>query len=398
MKYAIVLTDGAADEPIEKLGGRTPLDVAKKPNIDWISANGQQGVVVTVPKGFSPGSDVATLSLFGYDPRLCYTGRAPLEAAAQGIATTPDQLIFRCNFVTITDGAMDDFTAGHISQKEADILVADLNAKLGGPKCRFHTGVSYRNLMIASDVGDMAPVCVPPHDIPGEPISKHLPRGPGSDWVRGMMDRAHELLINHDINLVRRDLGENPATHIWLWGQGRPSTLESFEGRYGVRGGVIAAVDLIRGIAKSADMRVIDVPGATGYLDTNYAAKGEYAVRALDVMNLVIVHIEAPDEAGHQGDAREKTLALERIDQHIVGPLLNKLKQFDEWRILVAPDHPTPVERRVHTADPPPFCVAGSGIAPNNSKSFSESNARETQLVIEPGFELTKRFVAEKNF
>lgn len=396
-KYVMILPDGAADEPIEKLGGRTPLEIAKTPHIDWIASHGQQGIVVTVPDGFSPGSDVASLSLFGYDPRLSYTGRAPLEAAAHGISTTADQLIFRCNFVTIHDGAMVDFTAGHISQEEADRLIADLNAKIGGPTCRFYTGVSYRNLMIASGVGDMAPVCVPPHDIPGERIEKHLPRGPGSAWVREVMSRAHDLLADHEINLVRRDLGENPVSDLWLWGQGRPTSLESFESRFGFRGGVIAAVDLIRGIAKSADMRVIDVPGATGYLDTDYAAKGALAVRALDVLDFIAVHIEAPDEAGHLGDAREKFLALERIDQHIVGPLLEKLRTFDEWRILVAPDHPTPVERRIHTSDPPPFCIAGCGIAPSGGKAFSEQHARESKLVVDPGHQLIRRLIEDNS-
>ena len=361
MKYAIVLPDGAADEPVEQLDGRTPLEAANTPNIDWIAMNGRQGCVVTIPSGFPPGSDVATLALFGYDPRVDYSGRAPLEAAARGIKAHPDQLIFRCNFVTITDGTMEDFAAGHISQAEADQLIADLNEHLGGKQYRFHTGVSYRNLMVASNIGGVNPQCTPPHDIPDQPIAAHLPRGPGSDWVISVMERARAILADHDVNLVRRDLGENPATDIWLWGQGRPKVLEAFADRFGVSGVVIAAVDLIRGIACSVGMELITVPGATGYLDTNYAGKGAAAAAALETADLVIVHIEAPDEAGHLGNAEEKVLAIERIDEHIVGPLLEALRGHKEWKIMIAPDHPTPVDRRTHTSTPPPFCIAGRG-------------------------------------
>jgi 2,3-bisphosphoglycerate-independent phosphoglycerate mutase len=225
---------------------------------------------------------------------------------------------------------------------------------------------------------------VPPHDIPNAPIAANLPCGPGSEWVRDLMTRAHQLLTNHEINLVRRDLGENPATHIWLWGQGRQKPLPRFEDMWNVRGAVIAAVDLIRGIARSAGMTVIDVPGATGYLDTDYAAKGEHAVKALDEFDLVIVHVEAPDEAGHQGDAREKVLAIERVDQLVVSPLLEKLRTFEAWRILVAPDHPTPVDKRVHTSDPPPFCMAGHALATDSKTTFSECSAA-TGDVVDPG-------------
>lgn len=396
MKYAVILPDGAADEPVERLGGKTPLEVARKPAMDWIAANGWVGRATTVPNGFSPGSDVATLSLFGYDPRTSYTGRAPLEAAAKGIPAKPDELIFRCNLVTIADGAMVDFTAGHISQTEADRLIHDLQKQLGGSECRFHAGVSYRNLLITAALGSANPKCVPPHDIPNAAVADHLPRGSGSKWVRGLMDRARTILADHEINLVRRDLGENPATDIWLWGQGRPQALESFANRHHVTGAVIAAVDLIRGIAKSAGMAVLDVPGATGYLDTDYAAKGNHAVAALDRFELVIVHVEAPDEAGHQGDAREKVLALERTDQHVVGPLLERLRRFPEWRILVAPDHPTPVEKRVHSAEPPPFCMAGSDLSPNGATAFSEAAAIATGLSVNPGHELMGLFLSER--
>lgn len=392
-KYAIVLPDGAADEPIVELDGRTPLEAARTPNMDWIAAHGRLGRVLTVPKGFSPGSDVATLSLFGYDPNVEHFGRAPLEAAAKGIETKPGQMIFRCNFVTIVDGLMADFTAGHISQKEADRLIADLNDALGTAGVRFHGGVSYRNLLVADVPSDASPACTPPHDIPDQPVADHLPRGRGSEWVRGIMERAHAVLIDHDVNHVRRDLGDNPATDIWLWGQGRPKPLQPFAERFGISGAVIAAVDLIRGIARSVGMEVMNVPGATGYLDTDYAAKGRAATAALGSYDLVIVHIEAPDEAGHLGDAAAKTTAIERVDEHIVGPLLDALRKHPRWRILVAPDHPTPVARRVHTSTPPPFCLAGTGIEGRSTLSFSEVAAAESDWLVAPGHELMEFFL-----
>jgi len=394
MKYAIVLPDGAADEPVEKLGGRTPLEAANTPHIDWISIHGRQGRVVTVPPGFTPGSDVATLSLFGYDPRTCHAGRAPLEAAAQGLTIAPQQVVFRCNLVTIIDGLMEDFTAGHISQHEADRLMADLTECLKSTGCHFFPGVSYRNLLVldAHDE-DLSAACTPPHDIPQKPVESHLPAGPGSGRIRTIMARAREVLAEHEVNAVRKDLGENPATDVWLWGQGRPKPLEPFASRFGLNGAVIAAVDLIRGIARTVGMKLIDVPGATGYLDTDYRAKGAAAVGALDDVNLVIVHVEAPDEAGHLGDTEAKVLAIERVDEHVVGPLLEKLRSFDRWRILVAPDHPTPVSRRVHMATPPPFCLAGHAIHPVLQLPFSESHASTSDLQIERGYELMEYFL-----
>ena len=392
MKYAIVLPDGAADEPVGRLGGRTPLQAAHKPNIDWVARNGLQGCVVTVPTGFSAGSDVATLSLLGYDPRTNYAGRAPLEAAAQGIHLSADELVFRCNFVTIVDGAMEDFTAGHIGQAEADRLIDDLNESVGDPSCRFHSGVSYRNLMVTSRCDGTGPQCTPPHDIPGQAVVSHLPRGPSAEWIRGVMERGRMVLADHEVNQVRHDLGENQATDIWLWGQGPSASLEPFQTRHGVSSAVIAAVDLIRGIARCAGMTLLDVPGATGYLDTDYAAKGQAAVAALDSFDLVIVHVEAPDEAGHLGDADAKVAAIERIDEHIVGPVLRKLQEFPEWRILIAPDHPTPVDRRVHTAAPPPYCIAGSGVAPALGEAFSEL-AAAGGVCIDPGCDLIRHFL-----
>ncbi len=393
MKFVIVLPDGAADEPIAALNDLTPLAFAQTPNIDWVSIHGRQGCVVTVPEGFSPGSDVATLSLMGYDPHTCYPGRAPLEAVARGVSAAADQLIFRCNFVTIVDGVMEDFTAGHIGDSEARQLISDLNQQLGQSECVFHAGVSYRNLMVASDIAEMKALCTPPHDIPGQAVAKHFPKGKGAHKLAQIMAKAHEILAEHEVNNVRRDLGENPVTDIWLWGYGKPASLEPMTKRFGISGACIAAVDLIRGIASCAGLTVLDVPGATGYLDTDYAAKGAAAVEAVDEYDLVVVHIEAPDEAGHQGDAAAKVAAIEQIDTHIVGPLLEKLRAYDAWRIMIAPDHPTPVGSRVHTMTPPPFCLAGHLINTVLNRPFSEANACDSDLQINPGHELLEFFL-----
>lgn len=392
-KYAILLPDGAADEPVAALGGRTPLEAAHKPHMDALARSGRLGRVVTVPAGLSPGSDVATLSLFGYDPRVHHPGRAALEAVARGLSISPDELIFRCNFVTLADGAMQDFTAGHITAPEAGRLIDDLNANLGEWGCRFFTGVSYRNLMTLSDARHIEVQCTPPHDFPGEPVARYLPSGRGADRVRVVMERARKLLAEHEINLVRADLGENPATDIWLWGQGRPRALPSFEERFGVRGACIAAVDLIRGIAQSVGMALIDVPGATGYLDTDYGAKGRAAVEALEQYDLVVVHVEAPDEAGHLGDVAAKVSAIEQVDSEIVGPLMDRLRRFGAWRMLIAPDHPTPVGTRVHSAAPPPFCLAGTRIPSVVPRPFGETTAGEADLFIEQGHELMEFFL-----
>ncbi len=395
MKYALILPDGAADEPVEELGGRTPLEAAETPNIDWISIHGRQGWLRTIPDGYTAASDVATLSVMGYDPDKCYAGRAPLEAAARGIECGPEDLIFRCNLVTVVDGQMRDFTAGHISSPEAERLIADLQpigAELG---IVFHPGVSYRHLAVMGEAAGVRCECTPPHDIPDEAVEGYLPQGPGSDRVCEAMRRAQALLAGHEVNLVRRDLGENPATDIWLWGQGRHLSLETFEARFGVSGACIAAVDLIKGIAVNAGLVIIPVPGATGYLDTDYRAKGRAAAAALDKHDLVVVHIEAPDEAGHLGDAAEKIKAIEQVDSWVVGPVLERLRRFERWKIAVVPDHPTPVSTRKHSKTPPPFCIAGSGISAVMAEPFSERNANRSNLRIDPGHEFMEFFLKQ---
>ena len=392
MKYAIIIIDGAADRPIEELGGRTPLQAAVKPAIDGLARAGQVGTVRTVPEGMYPGSDVAILSLLGYDPRRCYTGRAPLEAAAQGLEVPPGHWIFRCNLVTIADGIMADHSAGHITSEEGSRLVAELNDKLADATFRFYPGVSYRHL--ATIAADLKVTTTAPHDILGQPYRPHLPTGAGAEKLVSLIERSQAVLENHEINLTRRDLGENPASSIWLWGEGKRPQLEGFAQRFGLSAAVITAVDLVRGIARLTGMDVIDVPGATGYVDTNYIGKGEAAVAALDDHDLVIVHVEAPDECGHNAEPELKTRAIEDIDCHIVAPVLERLrKEGDDWRILVGPDHPTPCAVRTHTADAVPFAMAGKGVTRLASQPLTESAARESGLHVAFGHELMEHFL-----
>jgi 2,3-bisphosphoglycerate-independent phosphoglycerate mutase len=392
-QYAIIIMDGAADEPQERLGGKTPLEKANIPHTDWISRNGRLGMVQTVPEGFTPGSDVAQMSLLGYDPKTCYTGRAPLEAAARGINAQPSDWIFRCNLVTIADGIMEDYSAGHIDSVQAGQLIQDIDKKLGSDAVRFYPGVSYRHLMVHTG-GPFDMETYPPHDIMGKPIEKHLPRGKGGKELCRLMQEAEQILQGHEINKIRQDLGENPANAIWLWGQGHRPQLDTFHRRFGLTGAVITGVDLMRGIGKLTGMDLIEVKGATGYLDTNYAGKGQAAIAALADHDLVVVHIEAPDEAGHGALLDEKVQSIEQIDQHVVGPLLDYFrKQTANWRIMVLPDHPTPVRVRTHTAEPVPFAQAGTGVASTLQLPFTESNAKNSGLHINPGCDLMEYFL-----
>jgi 2,3-bisphosphoglycerate-independent phosphoglycerate mutase len=393
MKRAIIIPAGAAGASIEAFDGRSALAAAQTPHMDWISMNGRQGCVATIPEGVPPGSDIALLSLFGYDPKVETIRYGPLEAAGRGLAVRYDQLVFRCNFVTITDGVMEDFAAGHISGVESDRLIADLNEQLADERCRFFGGGSFRALMVATGLEGTGPRCTPPHDIPGMPVAPHMPRGSGAKWVEGIMMRARQILAEHDVNLVRGDLGENPATDIWLWGQGRPQRMRSFPDRFGISGVVVAGTDLACGLGKSVGLSVVRVaPDATTCEDSYFAGR-DASVAAVDDSDLVIVHIETPDDAGHIGDAAAKLAAIEQIDAHIVGPVLDKLRSHDQWKILVVPDHPTPVERRVHTADASPFCMAGHRIQTVLNRPFSEANAATSDLQVDPGHELMEFFL-----
>jgi len=391
-KYVIIIPDGAADYPLDCFDGKTILEVADIPNTDKISIGGKQGIVQTVPPDMTPGSDVAQMSLLGYDPMQYYPGRAPIEAAAQGIKLAPDEWVFRCNLVTIADGKMADHSAGHVPTAEAGKLIRELEAALGDPKIRFYPGVSYRNLcVIAGEQFDVE--TQPPHDIIGRKVSKNLPHGKNAELLKDIMARSQQLFENHEVNRVRRDLGENPVSSVWLWGQGQAAWLESFHKRFGLKGAAITAVDLVRGLAGLIGFDVIDVEGATGYFDTNYIGKAQAAIKALEDYDLVFVHIEAPDEAGHSGNAELKKRAVEKIDKHIVGPVHEALKEYDSWRLLVMPDHPTPVETRAHTDDPVPFAMAGSGVTGILHRPFSEGNAYQSGFRVDNGFEMMEYFL-----
>jgi 2,3-bisphosphoglycerate-independent phosphoglycerate mutase len=391
-KYAIIIPDGAADEPIAELGDKTVLEAAQTPNMDKISSQGRQGLARTVPEGMEPGSDVAQMSLLGYDPLRYYTGRAPIEAVARNIELSDDDWVFRCNLVTIADDKMADHSAGHISTEEANKLVKELNEQFGNEQTRFHAGVSYRHLLVFKRI-DFDVQTYPPHDHIGKDKDKILPRGRNAELLIDLMARSHQLFINHDINKVRKDLGENQVSSIWLWGQGKKARMESFEKRFGIKGATITAVDLARGLSILVGFELIDVPGATGFVDTNYQGKASAAIEALDRYDLVFVHVEAPDEASHAGSAEMKKKAVEQIDKYIVGPVFEALQKYESWRILVAPDHPTPIRTCAHSAEPIPFAMAGGNITGILHTAFSEANAAKSGFRIDNGFELMEYFL-----
>lgn len=402
MKYAIVIPDGCADEPIDALGGHTPLQAANVPNMDRVARLGVVGSANNVPASLTPASDVATLSLFGYDPLKVYTGRAPLETAAMGLHLGPHDWAVRCNLVFAPDGHMRDFTAGHIASDDGRELVLALQHELGGKEfaggtIEFHPGVQYRNILVWRGKSADSPLAgtttQPPHDIPDQSLDDHLPRGPGRDLLVQLMEASKPILSEHWVTQRRIEQGKPPATQIWLWGQGKAPAVPPFRETYGPRGAILSAVDLVRGVGVLLGWHRIDVPGATGYLDTNYANKGTWAVEALGAFDLVCVHVEAPDEASHEGKADEKVKALERIDEHIVGPLLEALPRYDEWRILVEPDHRTTLRTRAHAHGPVPFAAAGTGIAAAGQASYDEATAAAGGPAFDPGWGLMKWFL-----
>ncbi|MGA2620852.1 MAG: cofactor-independent phosphoglycerate mutase [Thermoguttaceae bacterium] len=400
MKYAIVIPDGSADEPQASLGGRTPLEAARLPAMDAVATAGVVGRANHTPAALPAGSDTANLSLLGYDPLTHFTGRAPLEAAAQGIELGRGDWALRCNLVTIEDQVMRDFTAGHISTPEATALLATLQEKLGTERLQFCPGISYRNLLLVRGAGSPAPFSTdtrttPPHDLTDQLVLDGYPRGPGSRLLADLMCDAEALLAEHPVNVARRRLGKPPATHVWLWGQGSAIRLEPFVALYGVRGVMITAVDLLRGLAQLIGWQRIEVPGATGYTDTDYAAKGQYAVEALRRSDLVCVHVEATDEASHEGDAAAKIEALQQIDGKIVAPLLAALKSYPQWRILVTPDHPTPLRTKTHSHGDVPFAMAGTGIDPDAARQYDDPTAARSTLVFPQGWKLMGHFIGK---
>jgi 2,3-bisphosphoglycerate-independent phosphoglycerate mutase len=398
MKYAIIIPDGAADEPLKELGNKTPLEVAATPNMDKIAMEGRQGMARTVPDGFESGSDVATMCLLGYDPKVYHTGRAPLEAAAQAIPLSSTDWVFRCNLVTVIDGIMKDHSAGGISDAEAQKLLGELSRHLNLPGFEFHNGVSYRNLLVYRGSEEFDIQTKPPHEIPEEPAAKWVPKGKGAEILNRIMDESKALFAKHEINEVRKETGHNPATQVWLWGQGHAPNMPKFVERFGVsNGAMITGVDLLRGLAELLGWKNLSVEGMTSFHDTNYAGQGVETAKALDKYDLVFSHVEAPDEASHQADWKTKIAAIEHIDKYVVGPVLEKIRTFPEWRILVMPDHPTNIATRKHGYAPSPFCMAGTRVKSVVKGPYNEKNAAASDLKIERGHELMEYFLRGGN-
>lgn len=395
MKYIVLVGDGMADYPLEELGDKTPLEAAKTPHMDYIAQNGQVGWARTIPDKMAPASDVANLSILGYDPSKFYSGRGPLEAANMGVDLKDDQVAFRCNLVTRGQDKMLDYSAGHIPNKEAHILIQDLDKHLGTDMLKFYPGVSYRHLLVTKDKEPslLKIKCRPPHDITGQSISRNLPRGKNAKFLLDLMQAAARFLEEHEINKVRVDLKENPANGIWLWGGGRRPSMPKFKEKYGLSGSVISAVDLIKGIGKIIGLEPIDVPGATGYYDTDYLAKARYGIKSLESKDFIFIHVEAPDEAGHNGDLRAKLTAIERFDSQVVGQILGHFRNRQDFRILVLPDHYTPIAIRTHTPEPVLFALFGSGIEKDNIGAFNESAARESKLSFPKASQLMDYFI-----
>lgn len=402
MKYIVVLGDGMADYPVTELEGKTPLQVAKKPHLDALTRQGVLGLVRTVPEGMQPGSDTANLSVLGYDPKTCYTGRSPLEAASMGIELQSDDMTFRCNLVTLSgDGAYEerimlDNSADEISTEEARPLIADLDRRFGHDGLRFYPGVAYRHLLVWQN-GPQTWQTTPPHDILDRPIASYLPQGPAAEKLVKLMKESAALLEHHPVNQKRVAKGRKPANSIWIWGEGKKPSLPSFTAKYGLRGGVISAVDLIKGIGVCTGLEVINVEGATGYLETNYRGKADAAINALQKgLDFVYIHIEAPDECGHRQERENKIKAIEYIDESIIGPIKKAMDAAGQaYKMLVLPDHATPLALRTHTDDPVPFVIYDStNPLAGGPQSFDEQTAAQTGFVVEKGHTLMEIFLA----
>jgi len=392
MKYVVLLGDGMSDESIAQLGGKTPLQAADTPHMDFMAKRGRLGLARTVPPGLPPGSDVANLSVFGYDPRTCYTGRSPLEAASMGVALGPDDVAFRINLVNLEARAntllMKDYSAGHISTEAGCELVNALQKELGNDEFQFYPGISYRHLLVWRGGKDRI-TATPPHDITGQSILDYLPSGDGADKLINLMNSSQLVFHNHPLYRKRLEAGKIPANSAWFWGQGRAPKMQTFAEKFGLSGAVISAVDLVRGIGVYAGLEIIKVAGATGYIDTNYRGKAEAALAALERVDYVYLHVEAPDEASHGGNLEHKLQAIKDFDAEVVGVVLAGIKKFGDYRILCTPDHPTPVARMTHTSDPVPFIIYGGEDAVNSGVAgYDEESAKRSGLLLDEGFRL----------
>lgn len=403
MKYLVMLCDGMADEPNEALGNSTPMEKANKPCMDRLAAKAEVGIVKTVAEGLKPGSDVANLSVLGYEPAVYYSGRSPLEAASIGIDLKDTDVTLRCNLVTLSDEedyekkTILDYCADDISSEEAKILIEYIQEKLGNDKFRFYPGVSYRHCLVWSNGNPHPGVLTPPHDITGKVITDYIPKGEAVDELYDLMKKSYDLLKDHTVNKARIARGKRPANSIWLWGEGTKPLLDNFSEKFGKKGSMISAVDLLKGIAICAGMNSVDVEGATGYLDTNFDGKCKAAIEEFKKgADLVYIHVEAPDECGHRGEIENKVKAIEMIDEHILAPVVEFLRGYDDFAVLVCPDHPTPLSIRTHTSTPVPYLIYDSkNEIDSGVKVFCEKEARETGNYIEKGFTMMNYFLTK---
>ena len=401
MKYLVLLCDGMADTPNAALSGKTPMECADKPFMDKLAAVSEAGMCRTVAKGLKPGSDVANLSVMGYDPAVCYTGRSPLEAASIGVDLKPTDVALRCNIVTLSDSepyeskTMVDYCSGDISTEEARLIIETVEKELGSDIYKFYSGVSYRHCLVVkngtTDLGNMTP----PHDISGKVIGEYLSRSENAAELIGLMKKSYEILKDHPVNIARREKGLHEANSIWLWGEGRKPALENFKEKNGVSGCVVSAVDLLKGIGICAGMDTPEVEGATGYLDTNFEGKAKAGINAFkNGTDLVYLHFEAPDECGHRGEPENKVRAVEYIDRRALKPMLEYLEgSGDDFRILIMPDHPTPLDTMTHSAEPVPYIIYDSGVKKNGISSFTEKNAAATGIFVEHGPDIMKKLL-----
>ncbi len=393
LKYCVLIIDGASGLPLPEHGGKTCLELAHTPNLDALAQEGMLGLARTVPPGMEPSSACACMSILGYDPRVYYRGRSAIEAISMGITVGDGEVVFRCNLVAVRDGKMWDYSSGRIGADEARQLISSLNQSLGDDSIHFYPGVSYRHICkLTGREESLLANCTPPHDIPGKPIDRFLPTGPGSDLLRGLMKRSEAVLRDHPVNVERRARGDIPATMLWLfWGSGQVPALPAFKQVYGLEAAMTSGVDLLRGLARMAGMEVLDIPGVTGGLDNDYAAQAAGAVEALDGHDLVVIHVEAPDEAAHTGSVDDKVEAIQGVDKEVVSRL--RSWQADALRLLIMPDHATPIKVQTHTDEPVPFMLWGAGFAPNGAGKFTEAEAGKTGLFIDPGYNIMSRLI-----
>ncbi len=393
MKYCVLIIDGASGLPLPGRGGKTCLELAHTLNLDALAQEGMLGLARTVPPGMEPSSACACMSILGYDPKIYYRGRSAIEARSMGITVGDGEVVFRCNLVAVRDGKMWDYSSGRVGTDEARQLISSLNQSLGDDGIHFYPGVSYRHICkLAGREESLLAACTPPHDIPGKPIDRFLPTGPGSDLLRGLMKRSEAVLRDHPVNVERRARGDIPATMLWLfWGSGQVPALPAFKQVYGLEAAMTSGVDLLRGLARMARMEVLDIPGVTGGLDNDYAAQAAGAMDALDGHDLVVIHVEAPDEAAHTGSVDDKVEAIQRVDKEVVSRL--RSWQAGALRLLIMPDHATPIKVQTHTDEPVPFMLWGAGFTPNGAGKFTEAEAGKTGLFIDPGYNIMSRLI-----